>query len=210
MKCGLIAVMSLCASLTAHAIASNGVPSIDFINEKNSPITYESVSCMATAKNDAGQGRLMQGRQDSRMSRVVLKDLMPGADGNYTIQCTAQHRRSGETYRTEFNAVKFTKDVGGTAAQYDENNKAYGVSLTTSNRPSSCYNPASNAVDAACLPTYYGLKSHYLLSVAGPLDVEPFSAFYSSHVGVFFEANPIFNKSSKSKSLIPMGNPFSR
>ncbi len=210
MKYAVIAVMSLCASLTAHATSASGAPSIDFINEKNSSSTYESVSCIATAKNGTGQGSLVQGLQDSQMSRVMLKDLMPGADGNYTIQCKVQHRQSSETYQTEFNAVKFTKDVGGTAAQYDENNKAYGVGLTDSNRPNSCYNPADRTFDAACLPSHYGHQSHYLLAIAGPINVEPFSAFYSSHMGVLFKRNPHFNSSSKSQSAPPMGNPFSR
>ncbi|MDR6504160.1 hypothetical protein J2785_007356 [Burkholderia ambifaria] len=183
-----LASIAMTFALTAPAMVY-AAPSIDFVNQEGATITYQSVQCVA--KHSGGQSISVQGQQGDRASIVDLKNLLAGAEGNYTIQCTAVHAQSGTRYATEFEAVKFRQgELGSQAPSYDENRFGYGVRIPISKTLTYCYDPVNLKYREPCLSDYYGGNQYYSSQVSGIEDVQFRYHGYSSNVGVFLENNP--------------------
>ncbi|WGS45714.1 hypothetical protein LFL97_23690 [Burkholderia sp. JSH-S8] len=184
-KAVVAAIMLLVGALSVvHA-----APSIDFVNQEGSSITYRSVQCVA--KHSEGQVISVQGQQGDRISSVNLKNLLAGAEGKYGIQCAAVHAQSGVRYATEFEAVKFRAgEFGSRAPEYDENRFGYGVRIPSSKKTAACYDRVALVLREPCLSDYYGREQYHSSQVSGIEDVEFRYDGYSSDVGVFLERNP--------------------
>lgn len=182
--------MTNLASLSPTPAATGAsAPSIDFVT-RNDPGAFSSVSCDARqiqsgdTYSAAGQPRNNKGYS------VPLDQLLGGADGAYQVSCTAQSARTGDSYRTEMEAAKFTQGEPGTSAPTYQDGKGYGVNAAPSARLGTCWRPDTQTYDESCLTQHYGNKSHYLEQVESERDVQWGQRKFASAVGVSLEPNP--------------------